>query len=183
MKQTERNFWLDCGLFITFISIAFTGALLWLVLSHQTSAVFLGIHRSLWFSVHIGSGLAGIAGNVIHIIWHRGWLKALRNRPMASLSLKQRANRVTDKFVWGAFITAAMFGVLDWIIPVFGNRVSIFGRLHVAFAIAWLIGITVHLTLHRKWIISVSRRHLWIKKSEMGIIQSEDVKALTFPNR
>jgi hypothetical protein len=85
MKQTERNFWLDAGLFIIMLSITFTGFLLWLVIPHQTAAIFFRINRSFWLAVHIGSGLAGLAGNVIHIIWHRGWLKALRKRPIASI--------------------------------------------------------------------------------------------------
>jgi hypothetical protein len=160
MKHTERNFWLDGGLFITLLSITFTGFLVWLFIPYQTAALFLGLNRQFWLTAHICSGLACLAGIVIHIIWHRAWLKALRKRPIASLPSKLRAHRVTDRFVWVIFLTVAVFGVLDWIIPAFDHRVSVFGRLHVAFGIAWLIGITVHLALHRRWITSASRRHL-----------------------
>jgi hypothetical protein len=159
MKQTERNFWLDISLFITFLSTVFTGFILWLLIPHQSDAVFLGFNRPFWLTTHIFSGLAGLAGTVIHIIWHREWLKALRGRPLAFLSSKLRANRVTDRLVWIFFLATILFCVLDWIIPAFENKVSIFGRLHVAFGITWLAGIVVHLALHRKWIILVFRHY------------------------
>jgi hypothetical protein len=183
MKQTERNFWLDISLFITFLSTVFTGFILWLLIPHQSDAVFLGFNRPFWLTAHIFTGLAGLAGTVIHIIWHREWLKALRRRPIAFLSSKLRANRVTDRLVWIFFLATILFCVLDWIIPAFENKVSIFGRLHVAFGITWLIGTTVHLALHRRWITSASRRCIQLKKGEIGITGPNDVNSLSISNR
>jgi nitrate reductase gamma subunit len=80
MKQNERNFWLDSSLFIIFLSTIFTGFILWILIPHQTAAVILGLNRDFWRSVHICSGLAIAVGNVIHLIWHRDWLKALRKQ-------------------------------------------------------------------------------------------------------
>ena len=88
MKQTERNFWLDIGLFVAFLTTVFTGLLLWRLIPHQTAAVFLGFSRHFWLTAHICSGLASVAGSVVHVIWHREWLKALRKRPIASLPPK-----------------------------------------------------------------------------------------------
>jgi len=169
MKQTARNFWLDTCLFVFLLSSVFTGFVLWFFIPHQAAALFLGYNRPFWSTVHIFTGLAGLAGNVVHIIWHRAWLKALRKRPVASLPSKLRANRVTDRFAWVTFLSTTAFGVLDWIIPAYGNTVSIFGRLHVALAIAWLIGIIVHLVLHRRWIISTSRRKSVIPRMKPSI--------------
>jgi hypothetical protein len=183
MKQTERNFRLDISLFITFLSTVLTGFILWLIIPHQSDAVFLGFNRPFWLTAHIFTGLAGLAGTVIHIIWHREWLKALRRRPLASLSSKLRANRVTDRLVWIFFLATTLFCILDWIIPAFENRVSIFGRLHVAFGIAWLIGITVHLALHRRWITSASRRCIHLKNRERGITGPNGVNSLSISNR
>lgn len=167
MKQTERNFWLDINLFITFLSTVFTGFTLWLLIPHQSDAVLLGFNRPFWLTAHIFSGLAGLTGTVIHIIWHREWLKALRRRPIFSLPSKLRANRVADRLVWIFFLATILFCVLDWIIPAFENRVSIFGRLHVVFGIAWLIGIIVHLVLHRKLISSITRLYIGNRKESL----------------
>jgi hypothetical protein len=161
MKQTERNFWLDGGLFLTLLSITFTGFLLWLHIPHQTTSVFLGLNRQVWIAAHLGSGLAGACCTVIHIIWHRKWLKAIRKCSIASLPSKLKANRVTNRIVWVIYLMVAVLGVLDWIVPAFENKANIFGRLHVALGIAWLIGITVHLVLHKKWITFAFRR--WLK--------------------
>ena len=176
MKQTERNFWLDIGLFVAFLATAFTGLLLWRLIPHQSSAIFLGFDRHFWLTAHICSGLVSVAGNVIHVVWHREWLKALRRRRIASLPPPLRANRVMDRLVWITFLASSTFGVLDWIIPAGENGVSIAGRLHVAFGMAWLLGITVHLVLHRKWIASATKRQLRVSRAGMVIIQPDGVR-------
>ena len=183
MKQTERNFWLDVSIFVTFLSTAFTGILLWLVISHQAAAAFLGFDRRFWLTVHICSGLASLAGSVLHVVWHRLWLKALRGRPIASLPPKLRSNRVMDRYVWITFLATNVFGALGWIFPAPENSVSILSRLHVATGIACLLGIAVHLALHTKWIISFIRSNLQVKREDMVIIQPVGVKDLTISNR
>jgi hypothetical protein len=164
MKPTERSFWLDSGLFIVFLSTTITGTFLWLIIPHQTAAVFLGYNRDFWRYVHICSGLASAAGNVTHVIWHRDWLKALSKRPMASLPSKLRVNRVVDRFIWINFLVASAFGALDWALP--GETLgSLSSRLHLVFGLAWLLGITAHLVLHKKWITSASLRCLRVKEA------------------
>ena len=163
MKQNERNFWLDCSLLVTFVSTLITGVIIWLLIPHQTDLDFLGISRHSWLTVHLYSGLVSFAGSVIHIIWHRTWLKALRKRPFASLPPKLRANRLVDRWIWMVLLAASGFGALDWVLP--GNTIgSISSRLHVAFGLAWLLGVTVHLALHNKWIASASMRYLRVKE-------------------
>ena len=93
MKSTKRNFWLDLGLFVTFVLTIFSGYVLWLVIPLNSAASFIGFNRQLWQTVHIGTSLVSIAGSAIHVAWHRTWLKALRNRPPASLPRKIKANR------------------------------------------------------------------------------------------
>jgi len=64
-----------------------------------------------------------------------------------------------------------VFGALDWIIPAPENSVSILSRLHVAFAIACMLGIAVHLALHSKWITSTVKLNLRVKREGLAIIQ------------
>jgi hypothetical protein len=170
MKQNERNFWLDIGLSVTFLSTIVTGLFLWFLITHQTAAVFLGFNRHSWLTAHICSGLASAVGVVIHITWHQKWLKALRKRPIAILPTKLRANRVIDRWIWMAFLATSVFGALDWILPD-ENMVSLSNRLHGAFGMACLLGIAVHLIFHRQWITSAVKRYVRVKKEEMVIIQ------------
>jgi hypothetical protein len=69
-----------------------------------------------------------------------------------------------------------VFGTLDWIITAPENSVSIWCRLHVAFGMACLLGIVVHLALHNKWITSTVRRNLRLKRDGLAIIQPDGVK-------
>ena len=183
MKQTERNFWLNVSLFVTCLATVYTGLLLWLFIPYQAAAVFLGFDRHFWLIAHICSGLISVAGNVLHVVWHRLWLKALRGRRIASLPVKIRSNRVMDRYVWITFIATFVFGMLDLIIPISEKSVGIFARLHVAVGIAYLLGITVHLALHGKWITATVQRNLQVKRDEVVILQPGDVKDLTTSNR
>jgi hypothetical protein len=176
MKQLERNFWLDISLFVTFLSTACTGLLLWLHLTDQAAAIFLGFNHHSWLTAHICFGLASIAGSVTHIIWHRLWLKALRKRSIASLPAKLRTNRLMDRFVWIAFLATSLFGALSWTLPAYPNGVGIAGRLHVAFGLTMLLGIIVHVALHSKWIISATRRNFQVKKGDMVTMQPGGMK-------
>ncbi len=171
MKQTERNFWLDVILFVISLATVCTGVLLWLFIPRQAAAISLGFDRQVWLTAHICFGLASLAGNVLHVVWHRLWLKALRGRRIAALPAKIRSNRVMDRFIWITFLAANGFAALDWMMPAGENAVSIAGRLHVAFGMAWLFGITVHLVLHGKWITSATRRYLRVKRAGMVLIQ------------
>ena len=79
-------------------------------------------------------------------------------------------------FIWITFLASSTFGALDWMIPAGENGVSMFGRLHVVFGMVWLLGITVHLTLHRQWIISTTKRYLRVKRAGRMITQPGGVK-------
>jgi hypothetical protein len=164
MKHTERNFWLDLSLFVTFLSTVFTELLLWRLIPHQTTAVFLGFARHCWLTAHLCSGLAGAAGIVIHLAWHQDWFRALRGRPLGGLPKKLRANRVVDKGMWITFIATNVFGAIAWALQ-FGDDIDVVrvpDRLHVVFGVACTILMIVHLALHWKWIASTALRYLHV---------------------
>jgi hypothetical protein len=164
MKQTERNFLLDLGLFVAFLITICTGFVLWLFVPLKSTAAFLGLNRQVWQTVHICVSLMSIAEIVIHLAWHKTWLKALRNRPLSSLPRKIKANRVVNRIIWITYIAASVFGILGWFVQNNVSRVNIFSRLHVVLAICWLMGIVVHLVFHRKWIFSTIKRQ-WTNKA------------------
>jgi hypothetical protein len=115
----------------------------------------------MWVAAHLCFGVVGLAGIVIHIVRHWGWLKALRGRPLSAMPEKLRANRVVDRILWFTFIATNVFGVIAWALH-FGDDiyiVSVPDRLHVVFGAAWIILTIVHLSLHWKWIASTSQRY------------------------
>jgi hypothetical protein len=100
ISGTEHNFWLDVTIFVALLITTITGFILWLVIPHELDIVFLGFPRSVWVAIHICFGVVGLAAIVLHIVWHWGWLKALRGRRLSGMPKKLRANRVVDRIMW-----------------------------------------------------------------------------------
>jgi hypothetical protein len=160
MSRTERNFWLDVMIFVAFLVTTTTGIILWLVISHGLEFFLLGYSRSVWVAVHACFGMVGLAGIVMHIVVHRGWLKALRGRSLSRMPKKVRAYRVVDRVMWIIFIATTVFGGITWALHVGDGMVvvSLADRLHAAFGVGWIILMNVHLALHWKWIASIIQR-------------------------
>lgn len=162
MSRTERNYWLDTTIFASLLITTITGFILWLVIPHKLDIVFLGFSRNAWVAVHISFEMMGLAGIILHIVWHWEWLKALRGRRLSGMSKKLRANRVVDRIMWITYIATNVFGAMAWALH-FGDDIYVVripDRLHVVFGIAWIILTIAHLALHWKWITSTTQRHI-----------------------
>ena len=162
MNRTEHNFRLDVTIFVSLLITTITGLFLWLVIPHKMGFVFSGVSRSAWVAAHIYSGVAGLAGIVMHIVLHWDWLKALRGRPLGGLPEKLRANRVVDRVMWFTFIATNVFGAAAWALHLGDDIyiVSVPDRLHVVCGVMWAILAAVHLALHWKWIANTARRYV-----------------------
>jgi hypothetical protein len=68
------------------------------------------------------------------------------------------------------FLAASGFGVIDWI-SADQTKGSLVNRLHVAFGPALLLGITVHLVFHHRWISSTTKRTLRVEKKDTASLQ------------
>ena len=164
ISKTEHNFWLDVTIFVVLLITAITGFLLWLVIPHQLDIVFLWFSRRAWVTAHICSWVVGLAGIVMHIVRHQGWLKALRGRPLNGMQEKLRTNRVVDRIMWFTFIATNVFGATAWALH-FGSNIYIVrvpDSLHVIFGVACTILMILHLALHWKWIASTSQRYIHV---------------------
>ena len=148
-------------MFLAFTITIVSGLLLWLVNPNSNHSVIAGIDRAVWLGSHVGSALIGLLGVTVHIVWHWQWLKALRGRSLRTLKRPVLANRVINRLTWFTFITSNIFGVLVWLLstslPI--GMIKIFAHLHVSTSMAWLIFLSAHLVLHKKWIISAVFRY------------------------
>jgi hypothetical protein len=175
MNKNERNFWLDWMMFIVFSMTVVSGFLLWLVIPNSNTTVFAGISRAVWLAFHIGTGLSGLLGVIIHIVWRWYWLKALRGRSLRTLKKPVRANRVVDRITWIAFIATNIFGMLAWLLSAElpAAVIKILARFHVATSIAWLLFLVAHLVLHQQWVDSAIRRYLPFGSATNGQLNEE----------
>jgi hypothetical protein len=92
MKKAAFCFWLNVCLFLTFISLAFTGLVLEWGFSHGggrgfqggrglldgltggASRTFLGVHKSEWGEIHFIIALVLVLLAIIHIVLHWDWI-------------------------------------------------------------------------------------------------------------
>jgi hypothetical protein len=185
MNKTEHNFWLDVTIFVALLITTITGFLLWLAIPHKLEFVFLGFSRSVWVAAHIYSGVVGLVGIVMHIVWHWDWLKALRGRPLREMKEKLRSNRVVDRIIWITFIATNAFGAAAWALH-FGDDiyiVSVPDRLHVVFGVVWAILVTVHLALHWKWIASTTQRYIQVNLRAPMVFRGKKISKTTYANK
>jgi len=179
MSRIEKNFWLDITIFVVLLITTLTGFCLWLVIPHKLDIFYLGFSRSIWVSAHICFGMVGLAGIALHIVWHWGWLKALRGRPLAGMQKKLRANRIVNRIMWFAFIATNVSGAIAWGLN-FGDDiyvVSVPDRLHVVFGVMWTILAILHLVLHWKWIKSTFERYVHLNLTELTIFKSKNLSS------
>ena len=173
MSRTQHNFWLDVTIFAALLITAITSFILWLVTPHKLDTVFLGISRGAWGTAHICFGAVGLAGIVLHIVWHWDWLKALRGRSLGRMPEKLRANRVVDRIMWITYIATNVFGAIAWALHfddgIYVVRVP--DRLHLVFGVVWTILVATHLALHWKWITSTSQSYIVPDPSRSNPIQ------------
>ena len=176
MNRTERNFWLDMSIFAALAITAITGILLWLVNPHSLGLAFLGPSRGICSIAHIGFGAAGLAGVIVHIVWHWDWLKGLRGRPLREMPRKLCTNRIVDRILWLTYMTANGFGVMAWALRIGADHymVRVPDRLHGVFGIACTMAMAVHLTLHWKWIASAFRRYIQIHIGAANTLQKPE---------
>jgi len=177
MNKTKYNFWLDVIIYVVFLITILTGFFLWLIIPHKLEVVFLGISRSVWITTHICFGVVGLAGVVIHIVWHWGWLKALRGRPLAGMQKKLRANRVVNRIMWFAYIATNISGAIAWALHlgVEPYIVRVPDRVHVVFGVAWTIFAIAHFVLHWKWIASTTRRYIHVNLRCADNVQEQEI--------
>ncbi len=176
--KTKSNYWLDMGIFLAFTVTMISGTLLWLVLPEgrgSSTALFLGISKSLWLDVHIWSGVGMFLGALFHLVIHWKWISVVGKRYFKKLARQARVNFTLNSFLFAGFLLASLSGLVTWLIlpeggyqggrnPNFfrtflGMERSLWGDWHLWSGVAMLVILLIHILNHRGWILLMSKRY------------------------
>lgn len=188
MNRTKTNFWLDAVNFAAFLMAAATGLLLWLIIPGGPGSgetLFLGLTRHTWLEWHHWFGLSLLIGLLIHLALHWQWLGCMAGRFFRQSAAQARLNFSLDALLFVAFFLVSLSGLALWLVVPGGGyrggrnpffRAAWLGLtrhdwsdLHLWAGLAMLVILTVHLALHRRWLVCVARRY-----TEAALCQSKE---------
>ncbi len=137
--------------------------------------------RQTWSDIHMWGGVLMILAVVIHFSLHWSWVKMMSRRVFNTLrgrgskfSQGARINVLVDLLVALGFLVTAVSGIYFLFVPegYQGGRMAgwdpgfIFGRttwdlLHTWGAVLMITAALLHLFIHWRWIVNVTRR-FWL---------------------
>lgn len=176
--KTKSNLWLDIAIFLSFLVTALTGLIFWLLLPEGPGSsrfVFMGLSKVTWTEIHNWAGIAMLAGAAVHILLHWKWITCVAKRYFGRLARQARLNFSLDSLMFVAFILVNLSGLIVWkALPSGGYRggrnpafrAAVLGLtrhewndLHLWVGLAIIAILTVHVSLHWKWIVCMLRRY------------------------
>ena len=141
--------------------------LLIFLLAMEPRATGITIHE--WLSVFFTIVL------IIHLLLHWTWIIAVSKRFLKKLSTQARFNFILNIFLF-IFVTAIIFtGIMDSkiVLPFFGINIEKdvnWRFLHNLSADLILLILGLHIALHWKWILMMTKRHFipstWRRKNQ-----------------
>jgi hypothetical protein len=178
ISKTRLNFWIDTSLFTLFIVALLMGLGLWLIFpaGRSGSAVsFLGLTRHMMKEFHAWTGLTILAGAVIHVALHWRWVTCMAGRFWDMTSTQARLNFGLDSLLLATFSLTSLSGLVIWLVLWGGGYrggrnptqyAALFGftrpdwiDFHGWASLAILLIVSIHLTLHWRWIVCALRNY------------------------
>ena len=177
-KQTQRNWWIDAGLFISAMLATISG----IYFLYLPTGGFQGgrnplynvqilFTRQIWDDLHTWGGVVMIVAAVIHFAFHWRWVVSMARRTWNELSGKcgrmnsrGRWNLILNLIVASSFVLTAISGVYFLFVPS-GGRVAdpliMFNRItwdliHTWSAIVLISTAVIHFVIHWKWVTKVT---------------------------
>ncbi len=176
--KAKLTFWFDLTIFTAFLSTALTGLLLWLILPSGRGSgqlIYLGLTRRTWVEVHNWFGLAMLLGALLHLALHWPWIKCIVQRFFGKLARQARLYFWLDSLMSVAFILTGLSGLVVWLILPGGGyqggrnpfyNATLLGLtrhnwidLHLWTGLALILILTIHLALHWRWVVCMTRRY------------------------
>jgi Domain of unknown function (DUF4405) len=184
---TRQNWLIDAAVFIGALLATLTGIyFLFLPIGgyqggqNPTYGLTIFFARTTWSDIHVWGGILMIAAVAIHFTLHWSWVGMMSRKVKNTLtnsggkfSKGAKINVLVDLFVALGFVVTAVTGIYFLFVPAGygGGRVlgwdpgilfsrSTWDLLHTWGAIVMIIGALLHLVIHWRWIVNVSRR-IW----------------------
>ncbi len=157
---------LDLTIAVAFVLSLATG-FAWLLSTGGRGGVApLGIARGTWSDLHTWFSLVTIAGAIVHLALHWGWVAAMTRRLRAGKAKKARWNYVFDWVLALIFIVATATGLVflvdgggyrggrnpAYMAAFLGISRDVWSDLHTWFGLGFLAALVLHQALHWSWI-------------------------------
>lgn len=187
-RQTRQNWLIDAAVFAGALVATLTG-IYFLILPvggyqggrnpYYGLTILFG--RTTWDDLHTWGGLLMILAVAIHLAWHWSWVKMMGRRIIntslgrgSRFSRGAKINVLIDALVAVGFFVTAVSGVYFLFLPsgYEGGRNAawdpglLFGRttwdlLHTWGFVLMILAALLHVAIHWRWIVNVSRR-FWL---------------------
>lgn len=187
-KQTRQNWLIDAAVFIGALLAALTGIyFLFLPVGgyqggrNPNYGLTILFGRQTWDDIHTWGGLLMILAVVIHLAWHWSWVKMMSRRAGNALlgkgskfSKGAKINVFVDLGLALGFLVTAVTGIYFLFVPAGyqGGTVAgwdpgfLFSRttwdiIHTWGFVAMMVAALLHIVIHWRWIVNVTRR-FWL---------------------
>jgi hypothetical protein len=179
-KQTQKNWWINAGLFLSALMAATSGVyFLFLPVGGYQGGrnplynVQILFSRQSWDVIHTWTGVAMIVAALIHFVIHWSWVTNMSRRTWAGLTgrsskmnLRGRWNLILNTGVVISFVLTALSGVYFLFVPGGRNVIdplliisrSTWDLVHTWAGVIFIATAIVHLAIHWKWVTKVSRK-------------------------
>lgn len=148
-SMTQKNLWLDVGLFVFVLLVC------------APQATGLAVHE--WLS------LAFVVPVIVHLLWHWRWIVQVIQRFFSKLPNQTRFNLFLNFLLFLDMVLVSYSGVVisEAALPTMGIPVVIdpfWGMLHDLTGNLFLVLIGVHIAMHWKWIVTNLKKYVWGKR-------------------
>ena len=181
--QTRKNWLIDAAVFLGGLIAALSGVYFLYLPSggyqggrNPLHGVTILFSRHTWDAVHTWSGVFMIAAVAIHLGIHWRWVAMMGRRIGNSLrpggtkmSRAGTRNLVLNAVVAVSFLVTAVSGVYFLFVPSEGGNgvngsagflfsPTVWDMIHTWAGVVMIVAIVVHLAIHWRWVVNVTRR-------------------------
>lgn len=191
-KQTQKNWWIDAGLFLSAVIAALSGIyFLFLPDGYQGGRnplynLQIWFTRQTWDDIHTWGGVVMIIAAIIHLGIHWSWVVNMTRRAWyeltgrsGHLNARGRWNLILNVIVALSFVLTALSSVYFLFVP--GSRrvadpMILFSRvtwdmIHTWAGVILIAAAIIHFAIHWKWVTKVTSKMVGMVTPKRSIPQ------------
>jgi hypothetical protein len=179
-KQTQKNWWIDAGLFLSAIIASLSGIyFLYLPTGgyqggrNPTYGLEILFTRHTWDDLHTWGGAVMIIAALIHLSIHWSWVVNMTRRiwneftgKCRCMNWRGRWNLILNAVVALSFLLTAISGIYFLFFsgshqapdPMFLFARSTWDSIHTWAGVMLIIAAVLHFVIHWNWVVKVTRR-------------------------